>query len=133
MLMAITIPVFLWLAKWNGIIDIFSREFGQNVVLFFVDGIIGTLLALFVFSYIYDILKLNDLRKGILFIGNYSLYYLAIHQQLIIHPLNSMGIIISNPVINFVMRYILSLAGSTIITIVIINCRNRWKSKKSIV
>lgn len=110
----------------NDRIDIFSCKYG-NVFLYYCGGFLGILLVFEVAKLIIamDCIRLN---KALLFVGGYSLEYMAIHQQLIIHPLNSFAIKFGNNLTDFLVRFLLCFIVSTLlIGLVVIPIKERSK------
>ncbi len=109
--------LFYFTVKKNIFVDVFSRSFG-NILLFWLNGFIG----IFLIQEICKILVLiNDkwLNAFLSFIGCNSIFFLGIHQQWILHPMNSLKIILPTNKFNFVLRFVICIAGCSVLVFLI--------------
>lgn len=110
------------ITRIDGGVNVFAREY-NSYILFVLGGFFGS-IAVFeiakVFIFIHTIA--NKFVKPTIvylsFIGKESLAFMAIHQQMIIHPLNCYNIRLENAHYNFMFRFCLCIVLSTILVLV---------------
>ena len=95
----------------DGNVDICSARYG-NLLLYYLGAITGIGI---IFELAKDIDNMVYIKDIVIFWGINSMEYMAIHQQMVIHPLNSYGIKLDNSISDFLMRFFLALLVSTII------------------
>lgn len=97
----------LLILRKNGYIDVFSMDVG-NPYIYFVGAIAGSYLIVLIANGI--VLYLNKkITSLFVFVGMNSIYFLVIHQQMVLHPLNSYNIVWDSGFLNFIFRFILCL------------------------
>jgi len=124
----------LWYVSRTGQIDIWSRNTG-DLSLFFVGGVSGSLLILEMCKMLSKIASRKHIAlRGLSYCGINSLYFMAIHQQIIIHPLNSFKLFYESNLTNFCIRFCLSTIVTSMFTWFIIYIRRKYfeKGKNSI-
>lgn len=104
--------------------DVFGRVFGENLIVFFVGGITGS-MAIILISYILSLRK-TIIADSLSFIGKNSLDYLIFHQQIVVHPINSSGIDLGKGVYNFLMRFVPALGLSSVFALIMQKFRS-WR------
>lgn len=133
-----TQPSRVWLIPVSGLIlafsykvlkqtsDIFYRDF-NNLLLFWLCGFAGT-VGVFEISKIILSCKISLFQNFFHFVGRSSLEYMAIHQQMVIYPLNQAGLIISNRFINISVKYPIALILTSLLTYVFVKLKENLKS-----
>lgn len=106
----------------DGGVNVFAREY-SNYIMFVFGGFFGSLVVfetakVFVFIQSIANIFLKLLVDYVSFVGKESLAFMAIHQQIIIHPLNCYNIILENAHYNFIFRFCICIVLSTILVLV---------------
>lgn len=111
--------------------DIFYRDF-NNIFLFWFCGLIGV-LAVFEMAKLLLMINIPILQKYLHFVGSSSMEFMAVHQQMVIHPLNLAGFIISNRFINIPVKYpvVLLLSSALVYLAVFLKKKIHNISKKA--
>lgn len=112
-LMMISLMILVLIYKYDGPINVYKKMSGDGLY-YLIGGISGTLL---IAEFGKIVLVLPVVNEVLAYIGKYSLFYMAIHQQLILHPMNVHNIFQKNTIIYFVCRFVICLLGSTVLTI----------------
>ena len=111
--------------------DIFYRDF-NNIFLFWFCGLIGV-LSVFEMAKLLLMINIPILQKYLHFVGSSSMEFMAVHQQMVIHPLNLAGFIISNRFINIPVKYpvVLLLSSALVYLAVFLKKKIHNISKKA--
>lgn len=102
------ICLILVISRMQGMIDVYSNTY-NIFTLYLLGGFLGSVLVGEAGKIIMHNKYCSKVRKCMTYIGQNSLYFLAIHQQMIIYPLDSFGITFEGAIANFIFKMVVCL------------------------